>query len=283
MLKINPKELSLGRFHQYMLGAVTPRPISFASTVDANGNANLAPFSYFGAFSADPAIIAFSPARSGRDNSTKHTLDNVLEVPECVVNMVNYAMVQQQSLASTAYDKGVSEFVKAGLTPIESEMVKPFRVKESPVQMECKVREVKSFGDNPGSGQMVICEIVLMHISNDVLNDEQFIDQHKLDSIARMGGSWYSRSSKGLFEIEKPIRNKGMGVDQLPEAIRNSTTLTGNNLGQLGNLEALPSKDEVDVIANKYDLNNLHQLAKTELDNGNVELGVKILMLEYYK
>jgi len=283
MLKINPKELSLGRFHQYMLGAVTPRPISFASTVDANGNPNLAPFSYFGAFSADPAIIAFSPARSGRDNSTKHTLDNVLEVPECVVNIVNYAMVQQQSLASTAYDKGVSEFVKAGLTPIESEMVKPFRVKESPVQMECKVREVKSFGDNPGSGQMVICEIVLMHISNDVLNDEQFIDQHKLDSIARMGGNWYSRSSKGLFEIEKPIRNKGMGVDQLPEAIRNSTTLTGNNLGQLGNLEALPSKDEVGVIANKYDLNNLHQLAKTELDNGNVELGVKILMLEYYK
>lgn len=242
MLKIDPKEVSMGKLHNYLLGSVGPRPIAFASTIDKDGNKNLSPFSFFNVFSAAPPIAIFSPAKSGRTNTQKNTYDNVKETMEVVINIVNFDIVQQMSLSSTAYDKGVDEFVKAGLTPIESELVKPFRVKESPVQLECKVKEVVELGDQGGSGNLVISEIVMVHISEDVLGEDGTIDQQKIDLVGRMGGNYYVRA-KGdcLFEVPKPVRNLGIGVDQLPEPIRTSSILTGNDLGMLGNIEELPT------------------------------------------
>ncbi|MFT6165668.1 MAG: flavin reductase (DIM6/NTAB) family NADH-FMN oxidoreductase RutF [Vicingaceae bacterium] len=240
-MKINPKEVSLGKLHNTLLGSVGPRPIAFASTIDKNGNRNLSPFSFFNVFSANPPIAIFSPAKSGRTNTQKDTYHNVKEVPECVINIVNYPIVQQMSLSSTAYGPEVDEFVKAGLTPIESEMVRPFRVKESPVQMECIVKEVVELGNEGGAGNLVICEVKLIHIDDAILNEEGMIDQHKIDLVGRMGGDYYVRASgEALFEVPKPIRQKGIGVDALPEAIKNSAILTGNDLGMLGNVEELP-------------------------------------------
>src|SRR5690349_24481534 len=236
MLRIDPKEVKTPVLHSYMLGAVAPRPIAFASTVNAAGHPNLAPFSFFNIFSAHPPIAIFSPALSGRTGLSKHTYDNVKEVPEVVINVVNYSMVQQTSLASTEYAKGVNEFEKAGFTPLASELIKPFRVKESPVQLECKVNKVIELGDKGGAGNLIICEILLMHISESVLDDNKQIDPRKIDLVARLGGNWYSRTNgDALFEVTKPIMNLGIGIDQIPEYIRNSAVLTGNNLGQLGN------------------------------------------------
>lgn len=287
MLRIDPKEIKTGVLHSYMLGSIAPRPIAFASTLDKEGNPNLAPFSFFNAFGSNPPTVVFSPARRVRDNTTKHTLENIYETGEVVINVVNYAMVQQMSLASTEYPKGVNEFVKAGFTPIASELIKPFRVKESPVQMECKVVEVKEMGDQGGAANLIICEILLMHISDDVLTPEKKIDPNKIDLVARMGGDLYCRASgSALFEVAKPLTTLGIGVDALPETIRLSKILTGNNLGQLGNVEHLPDAAEVREFRSREFMkalddkfghhpeilrDKLHELAKTLLDKGHVK------------
>lgn len=245
-MTVNPKEVSLGKLHHHLLSAVGPRPIAFASTVDKDGNRNLSPFSFFNVFSANPPIVIFSPAKSGRTNTQKDTYHNVKETMEVVINIVNYPIVQQMSLSSTAYDKGVDEFLKSGLTPIHSELVKPARVKESPVQLECKVREVIELGDEGGAGNLVVAEVVLMHIDDEMIDKEGAIDQTKIDLVGRMGGNYYVRAKgDALFEVPKPIRQKGIGIDQLPEKVKNSTILSGNDLGMLGNVEKLPSEEEI--------------------------------------
>jgi flavin reductase (DIM6/NTAB) family NADH-FMN oxidoreductase RutF len=257
MLSINPQDISTPKLHHYLLGAVGPRPICFASTIDENGNPNLAPFSFFNVFSANPPIAVFSPARSGRTGEQKDTYKNIKQVSEVVINIVNYAMVHQMSLASSPYPHGVDEFVKSGFTKVASDLVKPFRVKESPVQMECKVKEVIELGEGGGAGNLVICEVVKIHISEDVLDSNQMIDQEKIDLVARMGGNWYCRADKNsMFEIEKPLTTIGIGVDTIPSDIRNSTILSGNNLGQLGNIEQLPNETDV----NEYKLIELSEL-----------------------
>lgn len=276
MLTLNPKDLPIPALQAYMVHAIAPRPIAFVSTIDKNGNVNLSPFSFFNAFSSNPPIVVFSPARSGRTNATKHTHDNVEEVPEAVINVVNYDMVHQASLSSTEYPKGINEFVKSGFTMQPSEMVKPPRVKESPVQMECKVKEVIELGRNAGAGNLVVCEVVLIHVSESVLNDKNQIDQNKINLVGRLGANWYVRAyGNALFEVEKPLATHGIGVDALPEKIRNSTILTGNNLGQLGNIEKLPNKDEALQYKNEHFKNissevEIHTHAKKLLDEGKV-------------
>ncbi|MCH2200045.1 MAG: flavin reductase family protein [Flavobacteriales bacterium] len=285
MKSIDPTSISAGELHGYLLSGVAPRPIAFASTMDEEGRPNLAPFSYFNVFSANPPVLIFSPARRGRDNTTKHTYENVKRVPEVVVNMVSYDIVQQMSLASTDYAEGVDEFVKSGLTPIPSDTVKPFRVSESPVQFECKVMEVKELGANGGAGNLVICEITCIHVSDDILDENGKIDPKKLDLVGRCGGNYYTRSAQALFEVAKPIARMGMGVDQIPEDIRLSKVLTGNHLGQLGNVEELPNETDVNEhkLVELADLfmefeddastleQRLHQLAAEQLDAGDVD------------
>lgn len=248
MKTITPKELPLAEFHNALLTAIAPRPICFASTIDAAGNPNLSPFSFFNIFGSNPTTLIFSPARRVRDNTIKHTLENVMATKEVVINMVNYNMVQQMSLASCEYPKGVNEFEKAGFTTLASEKVKPFRVKESPVQFECKVREIIETGNEGGAGNLVIAEIILMHIDESVLTIDGKIDQHKMDLVGRLGSDWYVRASgEALFEVPKPNKNLGMGVDNLPEAIRLSKVLTGNDLGMLANEQAMPDADSAEI------------------------------------
>jgi flavin reductase (DIM6/NTAB) family NADH-FMN oxidoreductase RutF len=297
MKTINPEDSSTGQLHAHMLGAVGPRPIAFASTVDKDGNPNLSPFSFFNAFGSNPATLIFSPARRVRDNTIKHTLENVKDVPEVVINVVSHAMVEQMSLASTEYGKGVNEFTKSGFTPIKSEVVKPFRVKESPAQFECKVVNIIETGTEGGAGNLIVCEILRMHISEDVLDADGHIDQHKIDLVGRLGGNWYVRASgEALFEVEKPIRKKGIGVDQFPEEILTSKVLTGNNLGQLGNVEAIPSMSEVHAYRSnaaieeilseggaKEDVEQrLHRLAKVLLAENQVMDAWKVLLQDVY-
>ncbi len=262
----DPKEINPGKLHAYLLGGVAPRPIAFASTVDSVGNVNLAPFSYFNVFSANPPVLIFSPARRGRDNTTKHTYEYVLDVPEVVVNMVDFETVHACSLASTEYAKGVNEFQKAGLTEVASDLIKPPRVLESPASFECKVLRVDSFGDNPGAGQLVVCEIIKMHFRNDILNSESVPDPEKIDLVGRCGGNYYVRASgDALFEVPKPLANLGIGVDNISEDIRLSTVLTGRHLAMLGNIEVLP--DETDV--NDYKLMELSEIFLELQDNGS--------------
>lgn len=245
-MRIVVSEIPVPKRHQYLLAAVSPRPIAFASTVDKNGNPNLAPFSFFNLMGSNPPIAVFSPALSGRDKSSKHTLDNVLETKEVVINIANYNMVQQLSLTSAPFAKGVNEFIKSGLTPIPSEMVKPFRVKESYVQMECKVLDVIKTGTEGAAGNIVICEIILMHIDDAVLDVEGKIDPYKMDYIARMGGHYYTRvNAESIFDLPQPKDDQHVGVDALPAHVRNSKILTGNNLGQLGTLAALPTDTQI--------------------------------------
>lgn len=273
MLSIIPNETPIPLLHQYLLGAVGPRPICFASTIDANGNHNVAPFSFFNVFSAKPPIAIFSPNLSGRTGQAKDTHLNIKEVPECVINIVNYDMVHQMSLASSPYPKGTSEFVKAGFTPIASDLVKPMRVKESPVQLECKVFELKEIGNC----NLVMCEIVKIHIAESVLDGNNLIDQQKIDLVARMGGNWYCRAhGDALFEIEKPITTIGIGIDAIPQHIKNSNILTGNNLGQLGNIEILPTKEEITEFNNGLskvfdDEQTKHHYAQTLLELNKVK------------
>jgi len=294
MKTINPKDVSIAQFHSYLLGAVAPRPIAFASTVDKDGNVNLSPFSFFNVFGTNPPVLVFSPSRRVRDNTTKHSLENVKEVPEVVINIVNYAMVEQMSLASTEYEKGVNEFVKSGFTEQKSLLVKPPRVKEAPVSFECKVLDIIAIGEEGGAANLVICEVLLAHIAEDILNETGQIDPQRLDAVARMGGDWYCRANgDALFEIAKPIRNKGIGVDNIPRHIRNSTVLTGNNLGRLGNCERLPDQTEVenfsfDPVIQEMNLRfkndresfdfHLHQYAKEVLESGDVHLAWNILL-----
>ncbi len=257
MLTIDPKEIPVPKLHHYLLGAIGPRPIAFASTVDADGNDNLAPFSFFNVFSANPPILIFSPARSGRTNTTKDTYNNVKVVPEVVINIVNYDMVHQMSLASSPFAPGVSEFIKTGFTPIASETIQPKRIKESPVQFECKVIDVKELGKEGGAGNLIFCEVQKIHISEEILDEDQAIDQKKIDLVARMGGNWYCRADENsMFEIQKPITTIGIGFDQMPKDILESKTLSGNNLGQLGNIIELPNETDV----NEYKLIELSEL-----------------------
>lgn len=246
MVTINPSEIPVPKLHHYLLGSVGPRPIAFASTVDEDGNDNLAPFSFFNVFSANPPIMVFSPARSGRTNETKDTYNNVKKVPEVVINIVNYDIVHQMSLASSPFAPGVSEFEKAGFTPVASETIQPKRVAESPVQFECKVIEVKELGHEGGAGNLVICEVLRIHLKEEILDENGMVDQHKIDLVSRMGGNWYCRADEGsMFEITKPITTVGIGFDQLPEDIRNSSVLTGNDLGQLAGIEEIPNETDV--------------------------------------
>ena len=242
---VHLKDLKPADVQNYLQHAVAPRPICFASTIDKDGHVNLSPFSFFNLFSSNPPIVIFSPARRMRDNTTKHTLENVLEIQEVVINICDYNMVQQVSLSSCEYPKAVDEFIKAGFTKETSLLVKPPRVKESPVQLECKVIEVKPLGSEGGAGNLVIAEVLLMHINDAVLNeDKTMIDQTKLHHVARLGGNWYCKvDSSNLFKVNKPNTQLGIGIDSLPASIRQSTILTGNNLAQLGNLNELPSVD----------------------------------------
>lgn len=277
MLTVNPKDIEVPKLHHYLLGAIGPRPIAFASTIDKNGVSNLSPFSFFNVFSANPPIMIFSPARSGRTGATKNTLDNVKEVKEVVINVVNYDIVQQMSLSSSPYDSSVDEFIKAGLTPVPSEDIKPFRVKESPVQFECKVNEIVALGQNGGAGNLVICEVLKIHINEAVLDEKGMIDQHKIDLVSRMGGNWYCRADKNsMFEIQKPITSIGIGVDQIPDKIRNSTVLSGNDLGLLGSVEAIPSDQEI----NDYNvpIGDKHKVVKNLLAKGEVINAWKVLL-----
>lgn len=288
LLTLHPEELETRVLHGYLLGAVGPRPIAFASTVDSQGNPNLAPFSFFNVFSANPPVLIFSPARRVRDNTTKHTLENVLETREVVINVVTYPMVQQMSLASTEYDRGVSEFEKAGFTPVPSEMVTPCRVGESPVQFECRVTRVEPLGEEGGAGNLVFSEVVRIHIKKQVLDGEGRLDPLKLDLVARMGGNWYSRASEGLFEVPKPLATRGVGVDAIPEAIRNSSVLTGNDLGRLGNFEKIPTEAEVKSFVDQTpearkvlsfeDAVLIHKRARAYLEAGDVDAAWKLLL-----
>ncbi len=258
MISILPEAVSTAQLHGYLLGAVGPRPIAFASTVDEKGNPNLSPFSFFNVFSANPPILIFSPARRVRDNTTKHTLQNVLLTMEVVINIVNYDMVQQMSLSSTEYGKEVNEFEKSGLTMLPSDIVKPFRIAESPVQFECKVTKVEALGREGGAGNLIFAEVVKVHVDPDVLDENGVIDQHKIDQVARMGGNWYSRANAGMFEVPKPLSSLGIGVDALPEHIRLSKILTGNDLGMLGNIEEIPDTNSVqEFVENNMEIRSL--------------------------
>jgi len=297
MLKIDPKNTPIPKLHGLMLGAIAPRPIAFASTVDKDGHPNLAPFSFFNAFGAHPPTLIFSPARRATDMTTKHTYQNVKQVPEVVINVVTYDMVHQTSLASTEYPKNVSEFEKAGFTPLPSEMVKPFRVKESPVQLECKVVNVIQTGDQGGAGNLIICEILLMHINELILDKNGRIDQNKIDLVARMGGNYYCRASgNAIFEIEKPTEKLGIGIDQIPETIRLSKILTGNDLGKLGNVEALPTEQEIEAARQQPEIKaildqyandkaalqkHLHTYARKLLEEGKVMKAWETLSIEH--
>ncbi|WOD44856.1 flavin reductase family protein [Hwangdonia lutea] len=288
MTSFEPKDLSIGKLHSYLLSAVAPRPIAFASTLDAEGNPNLSPFSFFNVFSANPPIMIFSPARRVRNNTTKHTLENVEAIKEVVINVVNYDMVHQASLSSTEYAEGVNEFEKAGLTMLKSDIVKPFRVAESPVQFECKVNQIVKLGSEGGAGNLIICEVVKLHIDDEVLNEDGAINQQKLDLVARAGGSYYSRAKKGFFEIPKPLSTLGIGVDSFPDFVKNSMVLTGNDLGMLGNIEALPTEASVDEfvkdLGERYPNiktathRQKHKLARNYLSFGDVESAWKILL-----
>jgi len=290
MISIEPKEISTAKLQGYLQGSVGPRPIAFASTVDENGNPNLSPFSFFNLFSANPPILVFSPSRRVRDNTIKHTLINARATGEVVINVVNFDMVQQTSLSSTEYADGVNEFVKAGFTAIPSDLVKPFRVKESPVQFECKIQQIISLGTEGGAGNLIICEVIKMHIDESVLDENGGIDQHKIDLVSRLGGNWYSRSNEGLFEVEKPLTTLGIGVDAIPKFIRESTVFNGNDLGKLGNVEALPTTEEVAIfvkenfavkgVLSSDDQEKVHLKAKEYLDNNEVISAWKMLLSE---
>jgi flavin reductase (DIM6/NTAB) family NADH-FMN oxidoreductase RutF len=286
MATINPKDIPTGKLHGYLLGAVAPRPICFASTIDEDGNPNLSPYSFFNVFSSNPPLMIFSPARRVRDNTTKHTLQNAEATKEVVINVVTYPIVQQMSLSSTGYPKGVNEFEKAGFTMLPSEEVKPFRVAESPVQFECKVRDIIYTGNEGGAGNLIVCEVVKVHINDEVLDENGAIDQYKIDLVARAGGSYYSRARDGFFEIPKPISTLGIGVDSIPQEIRNSTVLTGNNLGMLGNVESLPSESDVDNFAKDHPefigLNETkkHTFAQEYLATNDVQSAWKVLLIK---
>lgn len=289
MPSYEPKDLTTAKLHSYLLSAVAPRPIAFASTIDANGNPNLAPFSYFNVFSTNPPILIFSPARRVRDNTTKHTLENAEVVKEVVINTVNYNIVQQMSLSSTEYPEGVNEFEKTGLTMLESENVKPYRVAESPIQIECKINDIIKLGTEGGAGNLIICEVLKIHMSEDILDESGAVNQKKLDLVARAGGSFYSRAKDGFFEIPKPLTTLGIGVDMLPESVKKSSILTGNDLGILGNLATYPTEEDIEnflnaskMFSNLSDVDNkenfIHNKAKQFIANDDAKKALLLLL-----
>ena len=288
MISVEPKDITTAQVQAYLQSAVGPRPIAFASTIDENGNPNLSPFSFFNVFSANPPILIFSPSRRVRDNTIKHTLINAEATREVVINVVNFDMVQQTSLSSTEYADGVNEFLKAGFTAIPSDIVKPFRVAESPVQFECKVNDIISLGNQGGAGNLVICEVVKIHVSEAVLDENGAIDQYKIDLVSRMGGNWYSRANQGLFEVPKPLTTLGIGVDEIPDFVKESPVFDGNDLGMLGNVEALPTQEEIDIFVKENfavkgvlsadDVLKQHQKAKEYLNNNEVLSAWKVLL-----
>jgi flavin reductase (DIM6/NTAB) family NADH-FMN oxidoreductase RutF len=291
MLDINPDAIPHSKLHQYLLASIAPRPIAFASTVDEKGNPNLSPFSFFNIFGVNPTTLIFSPSRRGRDGSTKNTLDNLREVPEVVINVVTYDIVNQASLASTEYPAGTDEFIKAGFTKTTSELIRPFRVKESPVQMECRVRQIIETGSGGGAANLVICDILLVHIDENILGGDGMIDQDKIRLVGRLGKNHYVKAfGDSLFEVEKPLQKLGIGIDSLPEHIRNSRILTGNELGMLGNVEKLPDEDEIKLLRESPEICEITEticdspaelttLAKSYLEAGHAYDALKVLML----
>ena len=288
MITIDPKSIETAKLQGYLQSSVGPRPIAFASTMDSEGNPNLSPFSFFNVFSANPPILIFSPARRVRDNSIKHTLINAESTREVVINVVNFDMVQQTSLASTEYAEGVNEFLKSGFTSIPSEVVKPFRVKESPVQFECKVTQIIPLGTEGGAGNLILCEVLRIHIDERILDENGVIDQYKIDLVSRLGANWYSRSNQGLFEVPKPLTTQGIGVDSIPDFIKGSAVFDGNDLGMLGNIEALPTLEEVSIfvkqnfavkgVLSSDDQQKLHMEAKKYLNEKDVLAAWKVLL-----
>ena len=285
------KDLTPVEKQYYLQHVIAPRPICFASTISKDGQVNLSPFSFFNLFSSQPPIVVFSPSRRVRNNTIKHTLENVREVPEVVINIVDYDMVQQTSLSSCDFPRGVNEFVKAGFTPLPSITVKPPRVKESKVHLECRVLEIKELGTEGGAGNLVICEVITMHIADELLDENKKIDQRKLHHVARLGGDWYCKVDEtNLFQLEKPNVKLGIGIDALPASVRESKVLTGNNLGQLANVYELPTVDpsfsdeRLKNIIQYFSLNpaemenELHRYAKELLDQGKVQEGWQVLL-----
>ena len=292
---LDPTHLSTAELQSWLQHGIAPRPICFVSTISRSGAVNLSPFSFFNLFSTNPPICIFSPARRVRDNTIKHSLENVMEVPEAVINIVSYAMVQQTSLASTEYPRGVNEFDKAGLTMEASELVKPPRVLESPMQLECLVREIKPLGTGPGAGNLVLAEVVKIHVREEVLNSEGHIDQTKMDLVARLGANWYCRvNTDNLFEVEKPLRMVGIGVDRLPDRVRFSAVLTGNDLGRLGNMERVPSENQLAALLDLPEIMTifsaglseeecfiaLHLYAQKCIRENNIEKALAVLWLQ---
>lgn len=289
MLTVYPQEISAAQLHAYLLGAVTPRPIALVSTIDKEGNVNLSPFSFFNCFGYNPPLLIFSPARRGRDNSTKHSFQNVLEVPEVVINVVSYSMVQQTSLASTEYAKGINEFSKAGFTEQASIKVKPPRVAEAPIAMECNVLQVVRTGEQGGAGNLVICEVVCMHMRENILDSDGKIDPFKVDAVARLGGDWYCRvQGSAIFKVPKPLDKLGIGVDNIPQRIRMSTVLTGNDLGLLGNVESLPDIKAVYKFKSNPEAQSallegeeaIHKMAHQFISEGKVNEAWMMLMMD---
>jgi flavin reductase (DIM6/NTAB) family NADH-FMN oxidoreductase RutF len=291
MLRIDPTQIATKDLHQYMLGAVAPRPIAFASTISTEGVPNLAPYSFFNIFSSNPPIAIFSSNRRVANNTTKDTLKNVEDTGEVVINVVSHAIVRQMAVASIEYGSDVNEFVKAGFTPLASEMIKPFRVAESPVHMECKVERILPLGEGGGAGNLIVCNIVLMHIAESVLNEKGRIDPHKIDLMGRMGRFYYARASgAAVEEIVQEVNIMGIGFDGLPDAIRHSPILTGNNLGQLAGMAALPAPEVAMALAASDERvqralasasarTELHQYAKEALDQNQLELGAQLAVL----
>jgi len=288
MLSIEPKDLTPAKLQGYLQSAVAPRPIAFASTLSKSGKPNLSPFSFFNVFSSNPPILIFSPARRVRDNTVKHTLINAEDTKEVVINVVNFDMVQQTSLSSTEYAEGVNEFLKAGFTAVPSDMVKPYRVKESPVQFECRINQIIPLGTQGGAGNLVICEVLKIHIDEKVLDEHGAIDQAKIDLVSRLGANWYSRSNQGLFEVPKPLTTLGIGVDAIPNFIKESPVFNGNDLGLLGNVESLPTNEEVTIFVQQNfavkgvlsadDVLKVHQKAKEYLNQNEVLSAWKVLL-----
>ena len=288
MISIEPKDLSPAKLQSYLQGSVAPRPIAFASTLSKKGKPNLSPFSFFNVFSSNPPILIFSPARRVRDNTIKHTLINCEATREVVINIVNYDIVQQMSLSSTEYPDGVNEFLKSGLTQIPSDIIKPYRVAESPVQFECKVNEIIPLGNKGGAGNLIICEVVKIHINENILDEKGSISPEKIDLVSRMGENWYSRAKMGLFEVEKPLTTLGIGVEIIPDFIKKSAVFDGNDLGKLGNINCLPTIEEIDIfvkqnfaikgVLSSDDTKKIHLKAKEYLNNNDALSAWKLLL-----
>ena len=287
---IDPNSLSTSELHKMLLLSVAPRPIALASTIDEKGNVNLSPFSCFNMFSANPPVLIFSPSRRVRDNSTKDTLENIKKVKEVVVNIVNFSIVEPVSLASTEYDSDVDEFKKSGLTPVKSKKITPPRVKESPISFECIVDKIIELGKDGGAGNLIISKIVYIHVNNRYLDDDGSLDTKKLDLVGRMGASWYTRViEESLFEIPKPIHRKGIGVDQLPDHLHSTDILTINNLARLGNIEKIPTQQEIkeyhlgdkdisqimSISDKNQQMQEIHRLAKKQIIEANLDLAIK--------